>query len=137
LDRVPESLINYLLLLTGICDSLVNDLASINPVLQEMVECPSTKGAPAEHLTGRQGTPLAPHAALSKIFLQRKDTPQGKVPAENQADLFGLFGIDHQFPVLHVIAERDGASHPHAFATRGRKFIADPLTGELALELGE
>jgi hypothetical protein len=37
LDRVPEPLINYPLLLTGICDSLVNDLASINPVLQEVI----------------------------------------------------------------------------------------------------
>ena len=36
-----------------------------------------------------------------------------------------------------VVAERRQAAHPHALPLRGGDLVADPLAGDLALELGE
>ena len=44
---------------------------------------------------------------------------------------------DVQRPVLDPIAERDHAAHPDALPLRGGDLVADPLAGDLALELGE
>ena len=40
-------------------------------------------------------------------------------------------------PVLDPIAERNDAAHPDALPLRGGDLVADPLAGDLALELGE
>ena len=46
--------------------------------------------------------------------------------------------LDHmERPVLDPIAERNDASHPDALPLRGGDLVPDPLTGDLALELGE
>jgi len=46
--------------------------------------------------------------------------------------------LDHmERPVLDPISERNDASHPDAFPLRGGDLVSDPLTSDLALELGE
>src|ERR1700733_9863203 len=40
-------------------------------------------------------------------------------------------------PVLDPIAQRHDAAHPDALPLRGGDLVSDPLTGDLALELGE
>jgi hypothetical protein len=95
---------------------MMNDLASINAVSKEVVERPPTECATAEHPTGCQHTLLAADAAPFEVLLQRRNTPPIKVSPENETHTFGLLGIDDQFPVFYIIAERDGAPHPHALA---------------------
>src|ERR1700684_4114681 len=46
--------------------------------------------------------------------------------------------LDHiERPILDPIAERNHASHPDALPLRGGDLVSDPLTSDLALELGE
>src|SRR6476646_11505780 len=52
-------------------------------------------------------------------------------------DSAGLLLIDHQPPVLDVVAKRRKTTHPHTLFLGGGDFVADTLTGYLALELGK
>ena len=56
---------------------------------------------------------------------------------EDVANQGGLFPVDHQLALDHVITERWMAPHPHAFLSRCRDLVADALAGHLTLELGE
>src|SRR3974377_1849619 len=51
-------------------------------------------------------------------------------------DSAGLI-IDHQLPVLDVVAKRRKATHPHALLLGCSDLVADTLTGDLALELSK
>src|ERR1700676_3616735 len=44
---------------------------------------------------------------------------------------------DGDFAVLHLIAEGQGASDPQTLALGCRDLVADPLRGDLTLELGK
>jgi hypothetical protein len=46
--------------------------------------------------------------------------------------------LDHmERPVLDPTSERNDAPHPDALPLRGGDLVSDPLTSDLALELGE
>jgi hypothetical protein len=46
--------------------------------------------------------------------------------------------LDHmERAILDPISERNDASHPDALPLRGGDLVPDPLTSDLALELGE
>jgi len=56
---------------------------------------------------------------------------------EHFPDDRGVSLVDDEPSILDVIAHGDGTTHPHALLLRSRDLVADALTGDLALELGE
>src|SRR6266581_5765217 len=64
LDRAPELLVHNCLVLAGIRHALVDDLAPIDAVLEEMVERTPAERAPTEYPAGRYAL-LAAHATLT------------------------------------------------------------------------
>src|SRR5271167_4407567 len=79
---------------------------------------PGERAAP-EHPTGSQNTLFAPNSLLIKVGPQFRNAPERQISGEDQPDRLSLGLIHDQLSVMHVIAERDGPTHPHAFATRG------------------
>ena len=49
----------------------------------------------------------------------------------------GLGFVDDESPVLNVVADGHGTTHPDALLLGGGNFVADALAGDLPLELGE
>ena len=56
---------------------------------------------------------------------------------EDVPDLGGLGLVDDQLAVLHPVAERRPAAHPHALLAGGGELVANALADHLPLELGE
>ena len=56
---------------------------------------------------------------------------------EDGPDPLGLGFVDSDLAVPGVIAERRHAADPQTLALGGGNFVADPLGGDLALELGK
>src|ERR1700720_2759834 len=137
LDDLPKIRIEDGLVLAGVGYTLVNDLASIDSVLEHQVE-----GAAGEMLTAGPPsagslTALAHETQPVELGLEQRDRPQFRIAFKDQPDGRRLRLIHDQFAVLDVIAERRVAAHPHALAFRRRDLVADALAGNLALELGK
>jgi hypothetical protein len=62
---------------------------------------------------------------------------QRAVATEDVTHHLRLGLVDDQLAVLRVIAERWLAAHPQALLLGGSDLVADPLAGDLALELCE
>src|SRR2546428_13757335 len=92
-----------------------------------MVERTSSEGASAEHPAGGQNALPAPHSTLVEARPQLGSAAGGEVLSEDQADAVRLLFADHELAVPDIIAERDGAAHPHAPAPRRRGTVADAL----------
>src|SRR6202521_3881861 len=137
LDSAPQLLVHDCFVLARIRGALMNDLAPIDAVLEEMVERPAAERAPAEFSAGGQYALLVPNPTLVEVCPQFRDAAQGKVLLEDQADAVRLLLVDHELAVLDLVTERNGAAHPHALAPRGRELVADALAREFPLELGE
>jgi hypothetical protein len=75
-------------------------------------------------------------AAAIEFRLQVQDRAEGEVAVEDMPDRLGLRFVDHKLPVDGVVAERHRSAHPHALLLRGCDLVADPIGGDLALELG-
>src|SRR6266567_9452996 len=102
-----------------------------------MIECTPVETTAAEHPAGCQDALLAADSLLIKIDSEFGNTAECQVAFKDQPHRLSLGGVDDEFAVLNVIAERDGASHPHALAAGGGKLIADALAGDLPLKLGK
>src|SRR6202022_3800950 len=132
LDDLPKLRIEDGLVLARVGFALVNNVAPIEPVLQHQVE-----GAAEEMLTAGQPSPssftaLAHNPQPVEFGLEQRARAQFRIAPEDQPGSRSLRLIHDQFAVLDVIAERHVAAHPHALALRGRDFVADALTGDLA-----
>src|SRR6266516_4028796 len=102
-----------------------------------MIECTPVETTVAEHPVGCQDALLAADYFLIKVDSEFGNTAECQIALKDQPHRFGLSGVDDEFAVLNVIAERDGASHPHALAAGGGELVADALAGDLALKLGK
>ncbi len=124
-------------MLAGIAVFLVDDLAPIDAVPKHFIKGPAGEwlaaGGPAKSIHAD----FADDATLVEVVLEVRDRAEFAVAPEDVSDGPGLGVIDHQLSVLHVVAERRHAAHPHALLLRGRDLVADALAGDLALELGE
>src|SRR5262245_21605943 len=115
----------------------VHDLAAIDAVAQQMIERAAAEGAAAKHAAGGEDTLLAADALSIKVDLQLGNTAECEIALEDQPDHLGLRLIHDESALAHVIAERNGPTHPHALAAGSCELVADALTGNLPLELGK
>src|SRR6266516_6349810 len=102
-----------------------------------MIECTPVETTAAEHPAGCQDALLAADSFLIKVDFKFGNTAECQIALKDQPHGFSLGDIDDEFALLNVIAERDGASHPHTLAAGGGKLIADALAGDLPLKLGK
>src|SRR5882762_6207496 len=116
---------------------LVHDLAAIDPVAQHRIE-----RAPGERLAApaaaRRACPrFAANAGAIELLLQQSHRAERGIAAEDVLDGFGFARDDDQLMVSAPVTEGRHPTHPHAFLLRGGDLVADALSGDLALELGE
>src|SRR2546429_8372889 len=84
------------------------------------------------------GVPALGDDALSvEILNQLPEALQLEISPEYVSDRFGLALVDDELLVLGIIARRHGAPGPFALAPGRCDLVADPLGGQLALELGK
>src|SRR5450755_2035179 len=76
-------------------------------------------------------------ALFVEMSLELRNRTQFEVPAVKVVDEPGFLLVHHQFPLLHVIAKRHSATHPHSFAFRGCNFVPNPFSCHLSFELSE
>src|SRR5262249_32819252 len=121
-------------MLAWISAAPVHDLAAIDAVPQQMIESAPAEGAAAKHAAGGQDAPLAADSLSIKVDLQPGNTAECEIALQDQPDHLGLRLIHDESALAHVIAERNGPTHPHAFTAGSGELIADALTGNLPLE---
>src|SRR4029077_17025566 len=116
---------------------LVDDLASIDPVLQHQIE-----RAAGEWLAAARGPrgarpQLAPDAAGAELVLQQPDRAEFSIAAKDEAHGFRLAFAEYELAVVCPIPERRPPAHPHPFLLRTCHLVPDALADDLALELRE
>ena len=124
---VPEVAGDDGLMLAGIGRALVDGVADVDAVVQQLVE---------EALVDE----LAPSGA--NAFRDKRPRQGGcrshrHKPLEDHADDRGLGFLYDELAVLDLIAQRNVAAHPHAAFARGSDLVANALADDLTLELGE
>src|ERR1700730_4054003 len=92
---------------------LVDDLASIDPVLQHQIECAAREWIAASQATRCARPQLAPDAAGVQLVLQQPDRAEFGIAAKNEAHGFRLTVDDDELAVPRSIPERRHAAHPH------------------------
>src|SRR5882672_6007940 len=137
LNRIPQRLIDDWRVLTRMGLLLVDDLASIDPVLKHQIECAAGEWLAASQATRCARPQLAPDAAGVELVLQQPDRAEFGMAAKNEAHGFRLAFDDDQLAGLCPIPERRHAAHPNPFLLRGGDLVADALADDLALELRE
>src|SRR5439155_21523194 len=95
--------------------ALVDDLASIDPVLQHQIE--RTAG---EWLAASQAT----RCARPQLAVDAAGRAEFGVTAKDEAHGFRLAVDDDQLAVLCPIPERRHTAHPHPFLLRGGDLVA-------------
>src|SRR6267143_6247954 len=90
LNRIPQRLIDNRRVLTRMGLLLVDDLASINPVLQHQIERATREWLAASRATRCAGAQLAVDAAGVELVLQQPDRAAFGIAAENEAHGFRL-----------------------------------------------
>src|SRR5580704_676915 len=137
LDRVPQRLIDDRRVFARVELALVNDLASVNAVLQHQVERAARERPAADEAPGNARPQLTFDPARFQLVLQQSDRAEFGIAAENQPNGIGL-AVDHdELVILHSIPERRHATHPHPLLLRGGDLVANALADYLALELRE
>lgn len=109
------------------------DLANIEMVGERLPERAPSEGGASLALRPR----FDQDAIVMEPVEQIADGAQFHVSLKDHADHVGFRRVDHQLPILDVMAERRIAAHPPALALGGRDLVPDPFGGDLPLELGE
>ena len=115
----------------------MRDLAAIDAVLQHQIEGPAGKLLTTKGSAVCQYPPLAPNSRGIKFCLQRAHGSELYIAPEDMDDGASLLLVDDQLSVLHVVAKRRQAAHPHALLLGSGDLVADAFAGDLPLELGE
>src|SRR5271170_4687577 len=92
----------------------VGNLAAVNAILEQQIECAAGEYLPA--IRGAVGLDplLAPNPFAGKLISQSMDRFQREIAAKDMDNGGSLPFVDDQFSSVHVIAERWHAAHPHA-----------------------
>src|SRR5438132_4614154 len=101
LNRIPQRLIDDRRMLTRMGLRLVDDLASVNPVLQHQIERTAREWLAAPQATRCAGPQFALDAAGVQLVLQQPDRAEFGIAAKNEAAF-----DDDQLAVLCPIPER-------------------------------
>ena len=137
LHRIPGLRIDDGGMLAFVVSPLVGDLTDVMVVLEEGVERPARDGLSAGLVARGADAHLADDAGLIQMGLEYADGAEFQVLLENGANCLGLFGIDHQGAVFGVVAEWHVPTHPQAFLLGGGNLVANALSRDFPLELGE
>jgi hypothetical protein len=97
---------------------------------------PRESTAPPNSRPGIEVRTFAPDSSILELLIEGRDILRIYIEREDPPDRLCLLLIYYQLAV-EVIAQRNIASHPHAFLFRGGDFVADTLTGYLSLKLSE
>ena len=124
-------------MLAGIAASLVVDLPEVDPVRQQMRERSVGKRHAAGRGAGCESANARDYPLLSQLPLQRGERSPRQVALEDQPDGRRLRLVDQEFFRLDPVTERHDAADPDPALLRRRDLVADALTRDLALELGE
>ncbi len=113
--------------LAQVVATLVDDLAEVHAVVQQLVNRLLAEGA-ARLGADAFGRVVAHHVGGRAIAGEvGEDAPHHR----------RLRLVDDEQAVLHVVTERQRPAHPHALGLAGSDLVANALAGDLALELGE
>src|SRR5207244_2476397 len=92
---------------------LMNDLAEIGAVLQYQVERTAREWVSADEATGSARPRLAFDVQSFELLLQQPDRAKFGIAAEDETNVIRLVVGADELAVLHPIAERRHAAHPH------------------------
>ena len=89
--------------------------------------------------SGSSACPAHPNRRAKVLGVESDLQPAAdlKITAKESADELRLVFDDMEGAVFDPVAERNGSTHPDAFALRGGDLVADSLARDLTLELGK
>ena len=126
-DGVPKVMVDDGFVLTGVGCALVDGFTQIDAVVDELVD-----EALVDLLAALVENPFDLQCPR-----QRGGGAQRREAFKYHSDGLGLGLIDHQLPVLDVIAYGDTAAHPHAALAGSRELVANAFSDDFPFELGE
>src|SRR5208283_3250600 len=137
LHASPQIFIDDRRMLSGECFALVDDLAPENSVLQLEVKGAARKPLAAIGAPIRRRATFADDARSGEIIPEGAHRSEFKIAPKDVAHSRRFRFVDDEFAFLDVVAERRLPAHPHALLFRRGDLVADSLSCDLALELGE
>jgi hypothetical protein len=117
--------------------ALEADLADVEAIAQEIGERASGEGDAADGAPIGEMADLGDDPVLTKVRQEEPDAAEVEVAPEDSADPLSLLLFDDQLLVPAHIPERHHAADPQPLALGGADLLADPLAGDLTLELGK
>ena len=115
--------------------TLVNRHAAIDAIGQKVIEITALEVDPASRPAIFALLYFGMAVVLGQYVDQFRNRACFEVKLHNVQDLLGFDLIDQQLSVDDVISQRNRPAHPDALLLRRRDLVADPLAGDLALEL--
>src|SRR6185437_1951603 len=124
-------------MLAWIGDTLMDDLAPIEPVAEEVIERAPVEGAVTLNAPRGQDPLLAANAKTLQLVAELMNRAGRQIARVYKSDRcrFGLF--DDELAPLDVVSQGNGPAHPHPLAARCSQFVPDPLAGDLPFKLSE
>src|ERR1700736_4793967 len=113
LDRIPERLIDNRLVFARMGLLVLDDLSTIDAVLQHQVERAAGKWLATRDLARGARPQPALDAQGLQLVSQPPDRAEFGIAAKNEAHDFRLAFDDDELAVLRLIAERRHPTHPH------------------------
>jgi len=122
-NRIPQRLIDDRRMFAGMGLSLVNNLAPIGPVLQDLVERAAREWLAADAATRSARPRFAVDTASFEFVLQQPDRAEFGITAEDGAN--GFFTVDDdKLAIPHPVSERRYPAHPHPLLLRAHIKLA-------------
>lgn len=139
LRRVPERLVDdrRMLPLVDPASGLVADFSDIDRVAQNAVQAGLGEGFRRIEPAARGRPAFRGDVFGLQITHQRRGRAQRAIALENIPDALGFLLVYDQFTAYRVVSQRHDPAGPHAFLFAGGQLVADPLGGDLTLELRE
>ena len=137
LHRLPERLVHDRGMLAGMDLVAMPDAADEERVGEHGVELAAREGGAA----AAAAVPMQPlrraDAGSIELGLQPLHRAEREIALEDPLHQRRLLRHRLQAARLGAVADRDHAAHPHALRLGGGDLVADPLGGDLALELAK
>src|ERR1700738_2844684 len=124
-------------MLSGIGAALVRGLTDVNRVRQQSVDMSAQEGFAAALDAARRRAALRPEPQAVGLLLDPAHAAEFTIKGEDAAHGLGLRRVDNECALARVVAERRITAHPHPLLLRGGDLVADPLAGDLPLELSK
>ena len=116
---------------------LVPQLTKVGPVAEELVDVALVDRSALAGLAVLRGPGFRRHAIQFQLLDESRTGAEFNEALEDVPDQFGLAFVGHQSTVLHVVAQRWHAAHPHTLALAGCDLVANAFAGDFSFEQGE